>query len=153
MPKPMICAMHRYVMGSGVEMAMLCDLRIASDDVVFAMPEVALGMIPAAGGSQTVPWGIGASPALEALLLNRRIGAHEALRIGLVHRLVQGNALQGEATQMAQTLLQRGSTWLQATREAVRRGAELPLDRGLELEERLALQVWQERQAQPAGTP
>ena len=142
LPQPLICAMHGYVIGSGVEMAMLCDLRIAAEDVVFAMPEVSLGMIPAAGGTQTVARGIGVSPTLEMLLLNRRIGPPEALRMGLAHRVVQRNALEQETNHLAEELLHRDPALVRAIKEALRRGADLPLDQGLDLEERLTLQVW-----------
>jgi len=143
-PKPLICAMHGYVMGSGLEMAMLCDLRIASEDAIFAMPEVGLGLIPASGGTQTIPRSIGVSSTLTALLLKQPIGPHEALRIGLVHRIVQRNALEKEATQMAEDLLQRNANLVRATKEVLQRGANMPLEQGLDLEEQLALQVWQE---------
>ena len=86
--KPIVAALHGYVIGSGVEMACLCDLRVASEDATFAMPETALGMAPAAGGSQTLPRVVGRGPALEMLLAGRRLSAAEAYRAGLAHRVV-----------------------------------------------------------------
>ena len=86
--KPIVAALHGYVIGSGIEMAMLCDIRIASEDSVFGLPEAALGMLPAAGGTQTIPRTVGRSRALEALLGNERMDAAKSLEIGLVHRVV-----------------------------------------------------------------
>ena len=91
--KPIVAALHGYVIGSGIEMAMLCDIRIASEDAVFGLPEAALGMLPAAGGTQTIPRTVGRSRALEALLGNERMDAAKSLEIGLVHRVVpKGNS-------------------------------------------------------------
>jgi len=148
--KPLVCAMHGYVMGSGLEMALLCDIRIASEDAVFALPEVSLGLIPAAGGTQTLARAIGLSTTLEALLLSRRIGAYEALRIGLVHRVVQRTNLDRDATALAGELLKRDPVVVRAIKEAMRRGAGLPLAQGIELEEQLVLQAWREGRALPA---
>ena len=99
MPKPVLAAVHGYCFGSGVEIAALCDLRLASNDALFAMPETALGLIPAAGGTQSLPRIIGQAPAMEMMLTGRRIDAEEALRIGLVHRVVPPERLlaDGEA--------------------------------------------------------
>ena len=81
LPVPVIAAVHGYCIGSGLEIMLLCDIRIAAEDTVFAMPEAHLGMIPAAGGSQTLPRNSSASAALDLLLTGRRIGAEEALRL------------------------------------------------------------------------
>ena len=72
MDKPVVVAVHGYCIGSGLEIALLCDLRIAAEDTVFAMPEVRLGMIPAAGGTQTLPRNAGAASSLDVLLTGRR---------------------------------------------------------------------------------
>ena len=85
--KPFVAALHGYTLGSGLEMALLCDLRITSDEAVFGLPEVGLGMVPAAGGTQTLPRVLGQGPALDLLLTGRRLNALEALRLGLVHRM------------------------------------------------------------------
>ena len=73
--KPMVAALHGYVIGSGVEIACLCDVRIAAQNAIFRMPETALGMIPAAGGSQTLPRTIGPGPAMKILLANEILDA------------------------------------------------------------------------------
>ena len=139
--KPLIAAMRGYVIGSGVEIACLCDFRIAADDVQFAMPEVALGMIPAAGGTQTLHRVIGASRAMEMVLTNRRIGAEEARRIGLVHRVVSAGTLMSEANEVAQRLAALNPNALALAKRAMLEGAEMPLASGLELERRLAAQI------------
>jgi enoyl-CoA hydratase/carnithine racemase len=77
-PQPVIAALHGYVLGSGIEIALCCDIRIASEDAVFGLPEVGLGIIPAAGGTQTLPRAIGRARALEMLLTNRWINSEEA---------------------------------------------------------------------------
>ena len=85
--KPLVAAVHGYCIGSGLEIALLCDLRIAAQDTVFAMPEVRLGMIPAAGGTQTLPRAAGPSQALDLLLTGRRFDAAEALEMALITRV------------------------------------------------------------------
>ena len=87
--KPMVAALHGYVIGSGVEIACLCDVRIAARNAIFRMPETALGMIPAAGGSQTLPRTIGPGPAMKILLANEILDAGQALNLGLAHRVVE----------------------------------------------------------------
>lgn len=139
--KPLIAAMRGYVIGSGVEIACLCDLRIAADDAQFAMPEVALGMIPAAGGTQTLRRVTGASRAMEMVLTNRRIGAEEARRIGLAHSIVSAGALTLEVEEVAERLAALNPNALALAKRAIMEGAEMPLAAGLELERRLAAQV------------
>src|SRR5205807_10412247 len=81
---PSIAALHGYVFGSGLEMALFCDLRIAAEGTEFAMPEVQRGLIPAAGGTQTLPRAVGVGPALDLLLTGRRFDAAEASRLGII---------------------------------------------------------------------
>ena len=139
--KPLIAALHGHVIGSGVEIACLCDIRIASEDTVFSMPEVALGMIPAAGGTQTIPRVIGTGPAMEMLLTGRRITAQEARRTGLVHTVLPKHALLKASERVAQKLAASSPELMAAVKSAVLTGMDMPLDKGLELEERLAFQV------------
>ena len=133
----MIAAMRGYVIGSGVEIACLCDIRIAADDAQFAMPEVALGMIPAAGGTQTLRRVIGASRAMEMVLSNRRIGAEEARRIGLAHTVVPADTLMTEADEVARRMAALNPNTLALAKRAVLEGMDMPLAAGLELERRL----------------
>ncbi len=136
--KPLIAALHGYVIGSGVEIACLCDIRIASRDAVFRMPEVALGMVPAAGGTQTLPRIIGPGPTLDMILTNRVVAADEAKRLGLVHKVVRRDALQEEAERIARALASRSLEAVAAAKSAVLEGADMPLEQALALEERLA---------------
>ena len=137
-PVPTIAAVHGYCVGSGLEMALLCDLRIASENAVFAMPEAGLGMVPAAGGTQTMPRCLGPARALDLLLTRRRVAASEALELGLVGRVVPAARLDQEARTLAERLASAPREAVIAVKEAVRRGADLTLAGALELEGRLA---------------
>jgi len=140
-PQPLIAAVHGYALGSGIEIALCCDIRIASDDAQFGLPEVGLGIIPAAGGTQTVPRTIGRARALEMLLSNRWIGAQEAYAIGLVNKVVPREKLLETVQEMAQTIASYDPHAVRNAKQAVVRGIELPLAQALELEKRLALEV------------
>ena len=141
MPKPMIAAIHGYAIGSGVEIACLCDLRIAADDAVFGMPEAALGMLPAAGGTQTLRRVIGDSRAMEMILSNRRVGADEALAIGLAHAVVPRAELAAHADRAADALAALDPAAVAGVKAAALGGMDLPLAAGLALEDRLARRV------------
>src|SRR5581483_1101607 len=95
--KPLIAAIHGYAYGAGCEMALYCDLRIASDDATFALPEVTLGYIPSAGGTQTLPRAVPPGIAREMVLSGDPIDAQRALACGLVNRVVPRARLYGEA--------------------------------------------------------
>jgi len=136
--QPLIAAVHGYVLGSGVEIALLCDIRIASEETVFGLPEVSLGMIPAAGGTQTLPRAIGKGKALQMLLAGDRIDAQEALRIGLVNMVVSREELYLSADRMAKKILSHSFIAIRHAKEAVTRGLDLTLKEGLLLERRLA---------------
>ena len=137
LPVPLIAAVHGYCLGSGLEIALLCDIRIAAGDAVFGMPEAGLGLIPAAGGTQTLPRTMGISKALEMLLTRRRIEASEALELGLVGRVVERKFLGSEAEATARYLVSLDQGALRAVKRAVWEGADMPLDRALALESRL----------------
>ena len=83
-PIPIVCVLHGYTFGSGVEIAMLCDLRIATEDTIIGLPETGLGIIPAAGGTQTIPRQIGLGHSLDLLLLGKQIEVDKSLEIGLI---------------------------------------------------------------------
>ncbi|MBI4281876.1 MAG: enoyl-CoA hydratase/isomerase family protein [Chloroflexi bacterium] len=136
--KPVIAALHGYVVGSGGEMALLCDLRVAAEDAIFGMPEATLGMIPAAGGTQTLPRTLGVPRALDMLLSNGRLDAARALEIGLVHRVVSKEALLRESFALARQLADSPSHLLKAVKEAMRRGLDMPMGQALGLELHLA---------------
>lgn len=136
--QPVIVALHGYVLGSGIEMALCCDIRIASEDTQFGLPEVGLGIIPAAGATQTLPRTIGRAKALEMILTGRRIGAQEALDIGLVNRVVPRDKLLPTVESMARQIALLAPAAVRNAKQAVVRGLDLPLPEGLALEERLA---------------
>ncbi len=136
--QPLIAAIHGYALGSGTEIALFCDIRIASDDAVFGLPEVSLGMIPAAGGSQMLPRIVGSGKALQLLLGCDRIDAQEALRIGLVNKVVKRTELLPTVYGIANVIRSCNRVAVRCAKEAVKRGLDLPLDEGLALERRLA---------------
>ena len=136
--KPIVAAVHGYCIGSGVEIALLADVRIAAADTVFAMPELQLGMIPAAGGSQTLPANAGPSVALDMLLTGRRFNADDALRYGLVSRVTTPDTLVQTGWDVAHRLAALPPAVAAATRTALRDGPELYTADGLRLEQRLA---------------
>src|SRR5512139_454388 len=100
LPQPLIAAVHGFALGSGIEIALCCDIRIASKDAKFGLPEVGLGILPAAGGTQTLPRAIGVARALEMLLANRWLSSEEALGMGLVNQVVPKNKLLATAEEM-----------------------------------------------------
>ncbi len=136
--KPIVVAVHGYCIGSGLEIALLGDLRLAAEDTVFAMPEVRLGMIPAAGGTQTIPRIARPSQAMDLLLTGRRFTAQEARSMGLVTRLSPPEELIGKARREAAGLAESPSAAVAALKRALREGADMSLDEGLTLETRLA---------------
>ena len=133
---PIVTAVHGYCIGSGLELVLLSDLRLAAADAVFAMPETQLGMIPAAGGSQTLPRNSNSAAALDLLLTGRRIAAAEALELGLITRIVPAEDLLGAAWELAEELARKGKA-AACIKAAVRGGMDLSLAAGLGLERRL----------------
>jgi enoyl-CoA hydratase len=136
--KPLIAALHGFVLGSGIEMSLCCDIRLAADDAIFGLPEVALGILPAAGGSQTLSRLIGQASALEVLFTGRWIDAEEAQRLKLVNRVVSRGDLLTVAEEMADTIQSYRPLAVSYAKQAVTRGLDLSLDKGLELESNLA---------------
>jgi enoyl-CoA hydratase/carnithine racemase len=136
--QPVIAALHGYVLGSGIEMSLCCDIRLATDDARFGLPEPGLGIIPAAGGSQTLPRTIGQAAALEILLSGRWIGAIEALHLNLVNRVLPRADLLPEAEKLARKIQSFNRQAVRFIKQAVWRGLDLPLAEGLALETTLA---------------
>jgi enoyl-CoA hydratase len=137
-PQPVIAALHGYVLGSGIEMSLCCDIRLCTEDARFGLPEPGLGIIPAAGGSQTLPRTIGQAAALEFLLSGRWLDAEEARRLKLVNRVVAREYLLPAAEAMARKILSYPRAAVRAAKQAVRRGLDMTLAEGLALEARLA---------------
>ena len=138
LPQPVIGALHGYVLGSGIEIALYCDLRIASEDAKFGLPEAGLGIIPAAGATQTLPRVVGRAKALEMLLTTRWVDAKEARDVGLVNQVEPSAQLLAAAKEMARKIISYRHVAVRYAKQAVVRGLDLPLPEGLELERRLA---------------
>jgi enoyl-CoA hydratase/carnithine racemase len=138
---PTIASIHGYAFGSGFELALLCDIRLASEGTRFAFPEARLGMIPAAGGTITLRRVAGLGPALDLVLTGRRIDALEALRIGVVSRVVPQEELSAATSQLAADLLALNDRALAAIKLAVKQGYDMHLDHGLRLEAALAARL------------
>ncbi len=141
MPVTSIAALHGYVLGSGIEMSLCCDIRFCSEEAQFGLPEVALGIIPAAGGSQTLPRTVGRSHALDMLLSGRWLKAGEAYRMKLVNRVLPRNQMFSEAERIARQIAQFNPEAVAVARQAVIRGLEMTLAEGLQLEQNLGLSL------------
>ncbi|MFC1939848.1 enoyl-CoA hydratase/isomerase family protein [Chloroflexota bacterium] len=135
--RPLIAALHGYVLGSGLEIALCCDIRIAAEDARFGVPEMGLGIIPAAGGSQTLPRVVGRASALEVLLTGRWIKAEEAYRLKLVNQVVSRDQLLPAAERLANKIKAYNPMAVSCAKQAITRGLDLSLEQGLELEANL----------------
>ncbi|MBI5369416.1 MAG: enoyl-CoA hydratase/isomerase family protein [Planctomycetes bacterium] len=135
--KPVIAAINGYALGGGLELALACAVRIASDNAKLGLPEVTLGLIPGYGGTQRLARIVGRGRALELILTGDRIDAVEAHRIGLVNKVVAAGELAATAEALARRMLANGPVALRLALEAVDRGLELPLEDGLNLEANL----------------
>jgi enoyl-CoA hydratase len=134
-----VAAVHGWTVGGGLEMALLCDVRIAAADARFALPETGTGMIPGVAGTQTLPRVLGAGRAMALTLAGTVVGARDAGRIGLVHRVVPRARLLATARTTARRLAGRSPREIQALRRCVRAAFDATLADGLALERRLAL--------------
>ena len=139
--KPVLAAVHGHCIGSGLEIALLCDIRIAAAGTVFALPEVQLGMIPAAGGTQTLPRNVRQSPALEIMLTGRRLDAQEALNLGLLSRVVHQEELMDEGMRVARQLAALDGGVTAGAKECLLRGGDLPLPEALRVELRVGTRI------------
>ncbi len=131
---PVIAAVNGFALGGGCELALACDIRIASDAATFGQPEVNLGLMPGYGGSQRTARLLGRGLALYLCLTGEPIDAGEALRIGLVAKVVPQPELLAEARRIAETIAAKAPLAIAATKRAVTQGTALPLEAGLELE-------------------
>jgi len=136
--KPLIAALHGYVLGDGLEIALCCDIRIASEDTQFGMPEVGLGIIPAAGGTQTLSRVIGKAETMEMLLTGRWVNAEEALHLKLVNQVVPRHDLLPAAERLANKIKTYRTGAVSSVKEAINRGLDLTLEQGLKLEAELS---------------
>jgi len=135
--KPVIAAINGFALGGGCELAMACHVRIASDTAKFGQPEVKLGLLPGYGGTVRLPRIVGKGRALELLLTGAIIDAAEALRIGLVSRVVPADALLAEAESLARSIMEQGPLAVRSVLEAVDAGYEMAQEDALLLEANL----------------
>ena len=132
--RPVIAAINGDALGVGLELALSCDIRLASDKARFGLPQVASGLIPMNGGTQRLPRLIGKGKALELILTAETIGAEEAFKLGLVSKVVPQEKLASEAETLAQNMASKAPISLRYVKEAVNKGMDLTLEQGLRLE-------------------
>jgi enoyl-CoA hydratase len=135
--KVMICAINGLALGGGCEVAMACDIRIASEKAKLGQPEVNLGVMPGAGGTQRLPRLVGKGRAMELVFTTDVISADEARAIGLVNRVVPPGSLLEEAKKMAKKILAKGPVAITLAKRAINEGLEMDLKEGLKLEAKL----------------
>ncbi|MFN8572213.1 MAG: enoyl-CoA hydratase-related protein [Gemmatimonadaceae bacterium] len=139
LPKPVIAAISGYCLGGGLELAMTCDIRIASTEASFGQPEINLGIIPGGGGTQRLPRLIGLGAALKMVLTGEPIPAAEALRLGLVEEVLPPDEVLPRAMQLAERMASRPAVALAAAKEATRAALATTLAEGLRVERGLYL--------------
>ena len=135
--KPVIGAVAGFALGGGCELAMMCDVVLAADTAKFGQPEIKLGIIPGAGGTQRLPRAIGKAKAMDLVLSGRMMGAEEAERAGLVSRIVPADKLLDEALALGELVCALGNASVIAAKECVNRAYESTLSEGLMTERRL----------------
>jgi enoyl-CoA hydratase/carnithine racemase len=133
-PQPIIAAIRGIALGGGLELALACDIRIAADDALLGLTEINLAIIPGGGGTQRLPRLIGRGKALEMILTGARIGAAEALHLGLVERVVPAADVKTAAQELARELAGKAPVALRYAKEAVVKGLEMSLADGHRLE-------------------
>ena len=140
--KPIIAAVSGFCLGGGLELAMMCDLVIAADTARFALPEITLGIMPGAGGTQRLPRFIGKAKAMDLILTGRMMDATEAERCGLVSRLVAPEKLLDEALAAAAKIASYSLPIVMMAKETVNRAQETSLAEGARFERRLFLSMF-----------
>ncbi|WP_433496619.1 enoyl-CoA hydratase/isomerase family protein [Sphaerimonospora sp. CA-214678] len=134
LPMPVIAAINGFALGGGCELALSADLRVCATDSKLGFPEILLGVIPGAGGTQRLPRLVGPARAKDLIFSGRMIGGPEALAIGLVDHVVEPDLVLEKARELAAPYLNGPAMALRAAKEAIDRGLEVSLDTGLELE-------------------
>jgi len=129
--KPLIAAVSGYALGGGNELAMLCDMIVASETAQFGQPEINIGVMPGAGGTQRLTRAVGKAMAMEMVLAGRMLSAKEALQYGLVNRVVPIEVYLEEAKRLALQIAKMGPIALQLAKEAVNKAFDVPLQEGL----------------------
>jgi len=135
--KPVIAAINGICLGGGLELALACDIRIAADHVKLGVPEVNLGLIPGAGGTQRLPRAIGPGWANYLLFTGEAISANNALEIGLVQKVVESASLRDAAIKLAEKINSKGPLAVRAAKKASFTGLQHPLEQGLDMENEL----------------
>jgi enoyl-CoA hydratase len=133
-PKPVIAAVNGYALGGGCELALSCDIILASESAKFGLPEVTLGIHPGFGGTQRLPRLVGAAKAKEMIFTGEMIDAEEAKAIGLVNKVVPRDKLMDEAKDLANKILKNGQIAIRLVKSAINAGLNVPLDKGLAYE-------------------
>jgi len=133
-PKPVLAAVNGFALGGGCELAMACDIRLASEKAKFGQPEINLGVIPGYGGTQRLARLVGRGKAMQMILTGEMISAQEAHRIGLVDEVYPHNELMDKAMEMAGLICSKGPIAIALAKECVNRGLEINLSVGCDLE-------------------
>ena len=133
-PKPVIAMVNGYCLGGGCELALACDIRIASDTASFGQPEINLGIIPGGGGTQRLPRLVGEGKAMEMILTGEIIKAEEAFRCGLVNQVVPADQLEARTMEVANRIAEKSPIALRLAKEAVKLASRSNLDEGLRRE-------------------
>ncbi len=136
-PQPFVAALNGAALGGGLELALACDLRVLAEGAEVGLPEVGLGIIPGAGGTVRLPRIVGVARAKDLVLTGRRVGAAEALAMGLVSRVAPAARVREEAVSLAEQVARNAPISLRQAKRAVDGGFDLPLDEALALENRL----------------
>lgn len=143
--KPLIAAVNGYAVGGGLELAMTCDIRIAASNASFGLPEVRIGSMPGGGGTQRLPLNVSMSDAMYLALTGNRVTAAEALRMGLVSKVVDPGNLRAEAFEIANRISENAPLAVKAVKRAILEGLGLTLQTGLALERSLFETIRQTR--------
>lgn len=146
LPMPSVAILNGYTFGGGLELALACTFRLATPNAKAGLPEIKLGLIPGYGGTQRLPRVVGEARALEMILTGRTVGADEALRIGLVSRLVEGDPIEAGIA-FAREFSGHGMVALRLARGAVQRALQTPLAEGLKIEADLSTLAYQTKDA------
>lgn len=131
---PIIAAINGPAIGQGLEIALACDIRVASTEATFQLPQINFGFMPWDGGTQRLPRIVGRSRALELLLTGREVDATEALNISLVHEIIEGDQLRTHVQTLAESIIQKAPIATRYAKEAILKGMDLTLEAGMRME-------------------
>jgi enoyl-CoA hydratase/carnithine racemase len=135
LPQPTIASVFGYALGGGFELALNCDLVVASHDAVFGLPEVTVGIVPGGGGTQLLARKVGVARAKDLVFTGRRISGEEAFEIGLVARLVERGALDAATAELAREICRSSPVSVREAKQAIDRGVGVSIEDGIELED------------------